>query len=400
VIAGAAPNTARSYTLRKTRVKSLGGVDIPWTDQLRILRDLGFLVSEDGVANVPSWRPDVKGEADLVEEICRIYGLENIPNAPMSRPYDIARPVLNPLQKRMLAARRMLATRGFNEAVTWAFLPEAHAKLFGGGQNELKLSNAISSELTDMRPSLLPNLIAAAGRNVARGFADLMLAEVGHAYAGDKISDETLRATGIRRGAAVSRNVQGGKRDVDVFDVKADVMGVLEACGLAVASLQVVPGAPAWFHPGRSGTIQMGPQNKLAFFGEIHPRVLQTMDVKGPLVAFEIILNALPPSKAKTNARAALNISDLLPLSRDFAFVVDDKVQAAELVKAVKGVDKVLIADVNVFDLYKLDGGKTSLAVEVTLQPKDKTFTDAEIEAISAKIVATAAKAVGATLRG
>jgi phenylalanyl-tRNA synthetase beta chain len=385
--------------LSKTRVKSLGGVDVPWTEQLRILRDLGFVVSDDGIAQVPSWRPDVKGEADLVEEICRIYGLENMPNAPMSRPHDIARPVLNPLQKRMLAARRTLATRGFNEAVTWAFLPEAHAKLFGGGQSELKLSNAISSELTDMRPSLLPNLIAAAGRNVARGFADLMLAEVGHAYAGDKMPDETLRAAGIRRGAAVSRNVQGGKRDADVFDVKADVLAVIEACGLAASTLQVVSGAPEWFHPGRSGTIQMGPQNKLAYFGEIHPRVLQAMDVKGPLVAFEIILNALPASKAKSNARAALSISDLMPLSRDFAFVVDDKVQAAELVKAVKGVDKVLIADVNVFDLYKLEGGKTSLAVEVTLQPKDKTFTEVEIEAISAKIVATAAKAVGATLR-
>ena len=399
VIAGAVPNTSRSFTLRKTRVKSLGGVDIPWTDQLRILRDLGFVVSDEGVAQVPSWRPDVKGEADLVEEICRIFGLENIPNAPMSRPHDIARPVLNPLQKRMLAARRILATRGFNEAVTWAFLPEAHSKLFGGGLPELKLGNPISSELSDMRPSLLPNLIAAAGRNVARGFADVMLAEVGHAYAGDKLENETLRAAGIRRGAAVSRNVHEAKRDVDAFDVKADVLTVLENCGVAVNTLQVVAGAPAWFHPGRSGTIQMGPQNKIATFGEIHPRVLSAMDVKGPLVAFEIILNALPASKSKSNARAALNISDLMPLSRDFAFVVDDKVQAAELVKAVKGVDKVLIADVNVFDLYKLEGGKTSLAVEVTLQPKDKTLTDVEIEALSAKIVATVAKAVGATLR-
>ena len=399
VIAGDVPDTARSYSLRKTRVKALGGLDIPWTDQLRILHDLGFEVSDDGVAQVPSWRPDVRGEADLVEEICRIYGLENIPNAPMSRPHDIARPVLNSLQKRMLATRRLLATRGFNEALTWAFLPEAHAKLFGGGQPELKLGNPISSELSDMRPSLLPNLIAAAGRNVARGFSDLTLAEVGHAYAGDKPENETLRAAGIRRGAAVLRNVQGAKRDVDVFDVKADVLSVLEVCGVAVASLQVVSGAPAWFHPGRSGTIQMGPQNKLAYFGEIHPRVLAAMDVKGPLVAFEIILNALPASKSKSNARAALNISDLMPVSRDFAFVVDDKVPAAELVKAVKGVDKVLIADVNVFDRYKLEGAKTSLAVEVTLQPREKTFTDAEIEALSAKIVATAAKAVGATLR-
>ena len=399
VIAGAVPNTARSYTLRKSRVKSLGGVDIPWTDQLRILHDLGFVVSEDGVAQVPSWRPDVRGEADLVEEICRIHGLENIPNVAMSRPHDIARPVLNPLQKRMLAARRLLATRGFNEALTWAFLPEAHAKLFGGGQPELKLGNPISSELSDMRPSLLPNLIAAAGRNVARGFSDLTLAEVGHAYAGDQPENETLRAAGIRRGAAVLRNVQGGKRDVDVFDVKADVLSVLEACGVAVASLQVVSGAPAWFHPGRSGTIQMGPKNQIAWFGEIHPGVLRDMDVKGPVAAFEIVLNSIPVPKQKGTAKPALVLSDFMPLSRDFAFVVESTVLSAELLKAVKGADKALISDAQVFDVFKLPDGNISLAVSVILQPRDKTFTDEEIEAVSQKIIAGVAKAAGGTLR-
>jgi phenylalanyl-tRNA synthetase beta chain len=397
VIAGAAPNTSRSYTLRKDRVQSLGGVIIPWTEQLRILHDLGFTVTEDGVCNPPSWRPDVKGEADLVEEIARIHGLDKIASAPMDRPHAIARPVLNPLQKRMLASRRTLATRGFNEAVTWAFIPEAHAKLFGGGQNELKLSNAISSELTDMRPSLLPNLISAAGRNIARGVADLMLAEVGHAYAGDKPADETLRAAGIRRGTQTARNVQGGVRNVDVFDVKADALAVIEACG--IASAQIASGAPAWYHPGRSGTVQMGPKNHLAYFGEIHPRILSAMDVKGPLVAFEIILNALPAARAKTAARPALVNFDLMTVSRDFAFVVDDNVQAAELLKAVKGVDKALISDACVFDVYKLEGGKSSLGVEVILQPREKTLTDSEIEVLSAKIVATANKAVGATLR-
>ncbi len=372
VIAGAVPDTARSFTLRKTRVKSLGGVDIPWTEQLRILRDLGFAVSDDGLAKVPSWRPDIQGEADLVEEICRIHGLDNVPVTAMSRPNDIAKPVLNPLQKRMLAARRLLATRGFNECATWAFLPETHAKLFGGGEPSLKLANPISSELSDMRPSLLPNLIAAAGRNAARGLSDVALAEVGHAYASDRPEGETLRAGGVRRGAYVTRNVQGGARNVDAFDAKADALAVIEACGLAAGTLQVVQGAPAWFHPGRSGTIQMGPQNKLAFFGEVHPRVLQAMDVKGPLVAFEVILNALPPSRQKTASRAALAISDLLPVWRDFAFVVEDRVQAAELIKAVKGVDKVLIADASVFDVYKLDGGRKSLAVEVTLAAERK----------------------------
>ena len=402
VVAGAVPDTARSYSLRKTRVASLAGADIPVTRQKEILSALGYGVSDGGdviTCAVPSWRPDIHGEPDLVEEVCRIWGLDNIPAQPMARTSAIARPVLNPLQKRMLAARRMLATRGFNEAITWAFLPEAHAKLFGGGQPELQLANPISSELSDMRPSLLPNLIAAAGRNMDRGFADMMLAEVGHAYAGDKPADETLRAAGLRRGAFTGRNVHGAARAVDAFDAKADAMAVLEAAGAAVGSLQVVAGAPAWFHPGRSGTIQMGPQNKLGFFGELHPRVLAAMDVKGPLVAFELILNAIPAAKQKGATRPPLVISDLMAVTRDFAFVVDDAVEAEKLVKAAKSADRVLISDVAVFDLYKLEGGKTSLAIEVTLQPKDKTLTEAEIEAVSTKIVQAVSKATGGTLR-
>ncbi|MDO8352656.1 MAG: phenylalanine--tRNA ligase subunit beta, partial [Aestuariivirga sp.] len=292
-----------------------------------------------------------------------------------------------------------LASRGFNEAVTWSFIPEAHAKLFGGGQAELKLANAISSELTDMRPSLLPNLIAAAGRNMKRGFADLSLSEVGHAYAGDRPQDETLRAAGVRRGQSISRNWQGGARLVDAFDAKADALAVLDAAGAATATLQVVAGAPAWYHPGRSGTIQMGPQNKLAYFGEIHPRVLAAMDVKGPLVAFEVVLNAIPVPKAKNATRAALNAFDLLPVSRDFAFVIDDSVEADKLIKAAKGADKALISDAAVFDVFKLEGTKKSYAIEVTLQPRDKTLTDEDIEAVSQKIITAVQKATGGTLR-
>jgi len=402
VTAGAVPNTARIYSLRKTRVASLAGIDIPVVRQKAILAALGYGVNEMAETidcAVPSWRPDIHGEADLVEEVCRIFGLDNIPAQPMERPSAVARPVLNPLQKRMLSSRRALAARGFNEAITWAFLPEAHARLFGGGQPELKLANPISSELSDMRPSLLPNLIAAAGRNLDRGFADMMLSEVGHAYAGDRPQDETLRAAGIRRGAFTGRNVHGGARAVDVFDAKADALAVLEAAGAPVATVQVVAGAPAWYHPGRSGTIQMGPQNKIAYFGEIHPRILAAMDVKGPLVAFEVILNAVPGSKSKSATRAALNNSDLMPLSRDFAFVVDSNVEAEKLVKAAKGADKLLISDVSVFDLYRLEGGKTSLAIEVVLSPREKTLTEAEIDAVSAKIVAAVGKATGGTLR-
>ncbi|MBC8038761.1 MAG: phenylalanine--tRNA ligase subunit beta, partial [Rhizobiales bacterium] len=270
---------------------------------------------------------------------------------------------------------------------------------FGGGQPELKLANPISSELTDMRPSLLPNLIAAAGRNMARGFGDLALCEVGHAYAGDQPQDETLRAAGIRRGQAVTRNWLGAARAVDAFDAKADALAVLEAAGAPAVTVQVVAGAPSWYHPGRSGTIQMGPQNKLAHFGEIHPRVLAAMDVKGPLAAFEVVLNAIPGSKSKSATRAALNASDLMPLTRDFAFVVDDAVEAEKLVKAAKGADKALISDVTVFDVFKLQGAAKSLAIEVTFSPRDKTLTDEEIEAVSARIVAMVQKATGGTLR-
>ena len=402
VIAGKVPETKRTITLRNTRVKRLGGLDCPWAEQLKILRALGFEIREaaGGASCVsPTWRPDVNGEADLVEDICRIVGLENIPFAEMSRPQAIARPVLTPLQKRMLASRRTLASRGFNEAVTYAFLDHANALRFGGGQKSLQLANAISSELTDMRPSLLPNLVAAAGRNIARGFSDFAISEVGHAYAGDRPEDETLRAAGIRQGSTTPKQWLGGARSVDAFDVKADVLAVLEACGMAASTLQIVQGAPVWFHPGRSGTLQMGPKNQIAWFGELHPGVLAEMDVKGPLVAFEIVLNSIPAPRQKGTAKAALVLSDLMPVSRDFAFVVEPHVQAAELVKAARGVDKVLISEATVFDVFKLADGKTSLALEVTLQPKDKTMTDAEIDAISAKIIAAVGKATGATLR-
>jgi phenylalanyl-tRNA synthetase beta chain len=402
VIAGKAPETRRAITLRRDRVRKLGGLDCPWADQLRILRALGFTVT-DAAAGAscipPSWRLDVHGEADLVEEVCRIVGLENIPFAAMDRPSPVAKPVLTPLQKRMLAARRTLASRGFNEAVTWAFIDHANATRFGGGGKSLQLANAISSELTDMRPSLLPGLILAAGRNMARGFADLAISEVGHAYAGDRPEEETLRAAGIRQGASSPRQWLGGARSVDAFDVKADVLAVIEASGLAASTMQVVQAAPAWFHPGRSGTIQLGPKNQIAWFGELHPGLLAEMDVKGPLAGFELVLNALPASRSKGTARAAMQLSDLMPLSRDFAFVVEAHVAAADVLKAIRGADKALIADAQVFDVFRLPDGKLSLAVSVTLQPQYKTLTEEEIDFTAKKIVAAVNKATGATLR-
>lgn len=406
VIAGAVPDTSREFSLRKTRVKALAGLDLAPARQKEILEALGFVVADKGDAfacKVPSWRPDVHGEADLVEEVTRIAGLENIPEAEMERANPIAKPVLSLLQKRMIAARRELASRGLNEAVTWSFLPHAAATLFGGGQEALQLANPISSELTDMRPSLLPNLIAAAGRNMARGFNDLALFELGQAYAGDQPEDETLRAAGIRRGVSAARDWTKSARPCDIYDVKADCMAALAAAGAPVANLQVVAEAPSWFHPGRSGTIQLGPKNKLAVFGEIHPRVLKAMDVKGPVMGFELILNTIPEPKSKSAARPALEALDLLPVKRDFAFVVEAGVEADKLVKAARGAEKSLIAEVSVFDVFAggqlAVEGKKSLAIEVTLQPRGKTLTDEEIEAVSAKIVAAVTKATGGALR-
>jgi phenylalanyl-tRNA synthetase beta chain len=281
----------------------------------------------------------------------------------------------------------------------------AHAELFSaGGRNPaLVLANPISSELTDMRPSLVPNLLAATSRNHARGFAEIALFEVGQAYAGERPEDETLRASGVRRGACHGRNWLEKPRPVDLYDAKADALAVLEACDAPMSNLQVVKGGPAWLHPGRSGTIQLGPKNRLAVFGEIHPRILQALDVKAPAVAFEVILNAIPSSRAKSATRPALDVSDLLPVSRDFAFVVDDTIEAEKLVKAARAADKTLIADVEVFDVFSggsLGEGKKSLAIAVTLQPREHTLVDAEIEAVSQKIIASVIKATGGTLRG
>jgi len=406
VIAGEAPLNTRSYDLRKTRVRSLGGIDVPEARQVEILEALGFGVTDKGgvlSCAVPTWRPDVHGEADLVEEVCRIYGLDRVQPVAMQRPHAVARPVLTIRQKRMLAARRTLAGRGLNEAVTWSFLPSQQADLFGGGQPELKLANPISVELSDMRPSLIANLVAATGRNVDRGQAQVGLFEVGQVYAGDQPQDETLRAAAVRRGQTGPRHWGGKARNVDAFDAKADLIAALAAAGAPVASLQAVQGAPSWFHPGRSGTVRLGPKNQLGWFGEIHPRVLDAMDVRGPLVAFEMNIDAIPEPRSAQAARPPMDTSDLLPVKRDFAFVVGSDIPAESLLRAARGADKVLVSDVSVFDVFEggnLGEGKRSLAIEVTLQPRDTTLTEEEIEAVSKAIVTGVSKATGATLRG
>ncbi len=406
-ITGAVPDWRRTVELRPERVRTLGGLDLAAVDSQRILEGLGFSVEDTGEVlevAVPPWRSDVNGEADLVEEITRIHGYDRIPSVPMVNPHTVTRPALTVPQRRAVAAKRVLAARGLDETVNFSFVPRADAKRFGGGDDAMMLANPISADLDCMRPSPLPSLIAAAGRNIDRGFADLGLFEVAQAYFDDTPDGQSRRAAGIRRGMSGPRNWTEPPRPVDAFDAKADALAVLAECGAPVASLQVAPEAPPWFHPGRSGVLRLGPKNVLAAFGELHPGVLAAMDVKGPLVGFEVFLDTIPLPKAKTNkSRGAPQMSDLPAVDRDFAFLVDEGVEADRIVRAARGADKALISAVEVFDIYQGQGvedGKKSVAIWVRLEPHQKTLTDAEIEAAGSKVVAAVAKATGASLRG
>jgi phenylalanyl-tRNA synthetase beta chain len=317
------------------------------------------------------------------------------------------RPVLTALQLRSRKARRALGARGLVEAVTWSFVAKAPAALFGGGAPELTLANPIAADLSDMRPSLVPNLIAAAQKNADRGYPDAALFEVGQIFRGDRPEDQLTAASGIRRGLAkaygAGRHWATGGKPVDVFDVKGDALAALAAAGAPMQALQIVAGGPSWLHPGRCGTIQIGPQNVLGHFGELHPRALETLGAEGPLDAFEIVLDRIPPAKAKaTRAKPTLELSPFQPVERDFAFVVDRAVKAADIVRAAQGADRRLIAGVTVFDVYEgtgIEPGKKSVAIAVRLQPREKTMTDQEIDAVAARITAEVAKRAGGTLR-
>jgi phenylalanyl-tRNA synthetase beta chain len=357
---------------------------------------------------VPSWRSDVEGKADVVEEVVRIVGVNRVPATPFARGDAPRKPVLTPIQLRTRKGKRALATRGMVEAVTWSFIAKTQAELFGGGKPELALANPIASDLSDMRPSLIPGLISAVQKNADRGARDVALFEVGQVFRGDKPEDQLTAASGVRRALAkangIGRHWSTPASDVDAFDVKGDALAALAAAGAPPQALQVVPGAPAWFHPGRSGTIQIGPQNILGWFGELHPRALEALDADGPLAAFEVILEKIPEPKAKaTRAKPVLELSQFQPVERDFAFVVDRNVKAADLQRATQSVDRKLITNVTVFDVYEgkgIDPGRKSIAIAVTLQPRDKTMTDQEIDAVAAKIVAEVGKRTGGVLRG
>ena len=389
----------------------LAGIKLSQAEIRRTLERLGFFVAGQGdrlKIAVPSWRPDVHARADIVEELVRIVGVDSIPSTPFPSSDNARKAVLTPIQVRTRKAKRALAARGLTEAVTWSFISRREAELFGGGKPELALANPIAAELSDMRPSLLSALITSAQRNADRGTADVALFEVGQIFKGDKPEDQFTAASGVRRALAkadgIGRHWSGKPLPVDVFDAKADAFAVLAAAGAPIQALQVVPGGPVWFHPGRSGTIQIGPQNIIGYFGELHPRILTALKADGPLVGFEVILENIPAAKARpTRAKPLLELSPFQPVDRDFAFVVENKVKAADIVRAAQNVDKKLIVGVTVFDVYEgtgIEPGRKSVAIAVTMQPRDKTMTDQEIDALGQKIVAEVGKRTGGVLRG
>jgi phenylalanyl-tRNA synthetase beta chain len=411
MVAGKAPISPMVCDFSFDRVEKLMGKKLPDAEIRKTLEALGFKLEGKGPlfkVTAPTWRPDVQGPADLVEEVARIHGLMNFPSEALPRLGGVTRATLTDGQRRTRRARRTLAARGFVEAITWSFIKSTEASHFGGGAEALHLANPISTEMTTMRPSLLPGLLAAAARNRNRGFADLALFEVGQAYRGDKANDQHMIAGGVRAGAAQlagsGRHWRERVAAADAFDVKGDVLAILMAIGFDASKAQITRDAPAWYHPGKSATLRLGPKTVLAHFGDLHPDTLKLLDLEAPAAAFEVYLDALPAEKKKaTKAKPPLAAQDLLAVTRDFAFVLDEAVEASAVLKAAAGADKALIRDVGVFDLFagkSLGDGKKSLAIQVTLQPKDQAFTDEQIAVVAAKIIADVKKATGGDVRG
>ena len=406
VVAGAEPAPPKPVFFDPDRVRQLAGIDVKPTRVRAVLKALGFETSAEGegskriIVEPPTWRRDVEGSADLVEEVARIEGYDTLPLLAPPRAEGFRPPPVSVGESRTRLARRAAASLGYLEAITWSFCSRKQAQAFGGGAEEMFVANPIASDLDCMRPSALPQLLVAAQKNANRGFDDARLFEAG------PISGDTTDAVQQRPLAAVWRARPPlhwrAAPAPDIFDIKRDCLMVLDALGAPVASLQTYSDAPAHWRPGRTGVLKLGPK-VIAYYGEIHPRALKAIDVEAPALAFEIFLDALPPPRAKGRSKPPLEKLDLQPLSRDFAFVVDDGVAAADVVRAAFGADKQLIADVSLFDVYRGDRmqpGKKSLAIEITLQPREKTLTDTDIEAVSAKVVSAVMKATGGTLRG
>ncbi len=375
------------------RTLALGGVEVPEQRQRAILQSLGFTVDGDEV-RPPSWRPDIDGAADLVEEITRIHGYDHVPSTPLDREPGVARPTATRSQLIARNVRRVAAARGLDEAVTWSFISEAEAQAFGPA--EWRLANPISEEMKVMRPSLLPGLIAAARRNLDRGAASVRLFEIGRRYLAD---DEQPTASLLLAGEKRPRHWRSGKAQAfDAFDAKAEALALLEAAGAPVASLQLFADAGPTWHPGRSATLRLGPKTIVAMFGELHPQLQKSLDAPAGTVAADIFLDAIPGARQSGRSRPAFAPPPLQPVTRDFAFLVPDDLAADALVRAIRGADKAAITAARLFDRFETADG-LSLAVEVTLQPGTKSFTDAEIADISGRIVDVSEK-LGARLRG
>ena len=404
VVAGAPPAWRRTIDFDPQHVLRLGGIDVPKNEQAAILKRLGFAVEDAGASlkvSPPSWRGDINISADLVEEIVRIHGLNKVASAPMERLHAVAKPTLTPAQRRVRTVRRELAARGFNETINFSFISRAQAGLFGGGDDARQVDNPIAADLDALRPSVLPSLLAAAQRNAARGFGDLRLFEIGAQFSSGMPEAQTTVAAGIRMGEGARDWLKSG-HPPDPFDAKADMLAVLETAMGTKMTAPIKAGGPAWYHPGRSGTLALGPK-VLAVFGELHPKILAAFDLKGPVAAFEVFMDAIPePKAAKSKARATFAPSDFQAVERDFAFVVETTVTADEVLRAARGADRNLIEAATIFDVYEGKGvpeGKKSLAVSVRIQPRDKTLTDQEIDALAQKVVTAVTKATGAALR-
>ncbi len=409
-MAGKAPIADVSVDFELKDVKRLTGIDLKPAEIRSILTKLGFAIerqSDKFAVNVPSWRPDVSQSADLVEEIVRLIGVDRVPPVAMSLNDGVASPVLTESQKIVRKSRRHLAGRGMVEAITWSFISRSVAEQFGGDDDALELANPISSEMSRMRPSLLPGLLMAAKRNHDRGYSDSALFEVGQAYRGDRPEDQYNSAAGVRCGSAVltgaGRHWSESSSPVDVYDAKADAATLLSVLDQNPINAQVTRDAPGYFHPGRSGTFRLGPKIVLGHFGEFHPATLKLLDISGSACGFEIFIEDFPDQRKKSRTKESLQIADLQPVRRDFAFIVKSDVAAGALMRAAQGADRRMISDVRVFDVFEdenLGPDKKSIAIEVTLQPSDKTLTDRDIEAVSDSVVSAVIKATGGTIRG
>ena len=401
IVTGKEPERPAPIAFDPHRVEKLCGVDVPADTCKEILEKLGCVVKFDGnLFSVvrPTWRSDISGSHDLVEEVLRIYGYDKLPEIALPRPNGV-HGILQPKQRREVSVRRAMANRGGCQTITWSFMSSKDAVPFRT-KDAVLIANPISADLNEMRPNLLPNLVSAARSNITKGTFDGCLFEVGPQFFGFKPMEQETVACQLRFGQATPRHWAVAQRPVDVFDAKADALAALDAAE-APQSVQIVREAPAWYHPGRSGAVKIG-KTVLAYFGELHPKILKAMDVKTTVCACEVFLDRLPPAKKKNGKGVkTLKLSAFTPIFRDLAFLVDRKVDADKIVSAAKNTDKVLITDVSLFDLYEGEalGDKKSVAIQLTIQPVEKTMTDEEIESVCRRVVGAVGVATGATLR-